>query len=59
MFHLDVLLMSLDARLFMRESLKYDGKPPPETRLYMGQVGGVLVPIGSVMCFISRDELEN
>jgi hypothetical protein len=33
-------------RLFARETLKFNGKPPPEVRLYMGQVGGVLVPIG-------------
>ncbi|KZP19408.1 MFS general substrate transporter [Athelia psychrophila] len=33
-------------RLFEREMLKFDGRPPPETRLYMGQVGGILVPIG-------------
>lgn len=32
--------------LFVRESIKFDGKPPPETRLYMGQLGGILVPIG-------------
>ncbi|KZT01401.1 MFS general substrate transporter [Laetiporus sulphureus 93-53] len=28
----------------MRE--KYDGNPPPETRLVIGQVGGILAPIG-------------
>ncbi|KAL0953075.1 hypothetical protein HGRIS_007275 [Hohenbuehelia grisea] len=33
-------------RVFARESLKYDGNPPPETRLLMGQVGAILVPIG-------------
>jgi len=29
-----------------REGLKYNGKPPPETRLVMGQVGGILAPLG-------------
>jgi len=33
-------------RLFANESLKFNGKPPPEIRLYMGQLGGILVPIG-------------
>ncbi|KZP20629.1 MFS general substrate transporter [Athelia psychrophila] len=33
-------------RLFERETLRFKGHPPPETRLYMGQVGGILVPIG-------------
>ncbi|KAN0080431.1 Major facilitator superfamily domain containing protein [Tylopilus felleus] len=33
-------------KLFARESIKYDGNPPPEVRLIMGQVGAVLVPIG-------------
>ncbi|KAF8547289.1 MFS general substrate transporter [Imleria badia] len=32
--------------LFAREAAKYDGHPPPEVRLIMGQVGGILVPIG-------------
>jgi hypothetical protein len=34
-------------RLFAIESLKFNGKPPPEIRLYMGQLGGILVPIGT------------
>ncbi|KZP29647.1 MFS general substrate transporter [Athelia psychrophila] len=34
--------------LFAHEEKKYNGHPPPETRLYMGQVGGILVPIGLV-----------
>ncbi|KZP11343.1 hypothetical protein FIBSPDRAFT_871473, partial [Athelia psychrophila] len=25
-----------------KETLKSDGRPPPETQLYMGQVGGIL-----------------
>ncbi|KAJ8593269.1 MFS general substrate transporter [Rhizopogon salebrosus TDB-379] len=33
-------------RLFARESAKYNGDPPPETRLIMGQLGAILVPIG-------------
>ncbi|KAG2151542.1 major facilitator superfamily domain-containing protein [Suillus clintonianus] len=33
-------------RLFAREAAKYNGDPPPETRLIMGQVGGILVPVG-------------
>ncbi|KAG2111482.1 major facilitator superfamily domain-containing protein [Suillus clintonianus] len=32
--------------LFAREAAKYNGDPPPETRLIMGQVGGILVPVG-------------
>ncbi|KAF8550116.1 MFS general substrate transporter [Imleria badia] len=32
--------------LFAREATKYDGNPPPEVLLIMGQVGGILVPIG-------------
>jgi hypothetical protein len=35
-------------RLFDRQMTKFDGKPPPETRLYMGQLGGLLVPIGKM-----------
>ena len=34
------------SRHFSRETAKYNGDPPPETRLIMGQVGAVLVPIG-------------
>ncbi|KZP15705.1 hypothetical protein FIBSPDRAFT_76288 [Athelia psychrophila] len=33
-------------RLFGKETLKSNGRPPPETQLYMGQVDGILVPIG-------------
>lgn len=33
-------------RLYARETAKYDGDPPPEMRLIMGQVGGILVPVG-------------
>ncbi|KAI6167729.1 MFS general substrate transporter [Pisolithus thermaeus] len=33
-------------RLFEREAKKFDGTYPPEVRLIMGQVGGVLVPVG-------------
>ncbi|KAH7921993.1 MFS general substrate transporter [Leucogyrophana mollusca] len=32
-------------RIFAREAAKFDGKAPPETRLIMGQVGGILVPL--------------
>lgn len=32
--------------IFRRETKKYDGHPPPESRLYMGMVGAILVPIG-------------
>ncbi|KAF7421327.1 hypothetical protein PC9H_011849 [Pleurotus ostreatus] len=32
-------------RRFARQSLIYDGNPPPEARLIMGQVGAILVPI--------------
>ncbi|KAF7965778.1 hypothetical protein HWV62_41808 [Athelia sp. TMB] len=41
--------------LFAREEIKYKGNPPPEIRLFMGQVGGVLVPIvpfGSGILFV-------
>ncbi|KZP11337.1 hypothetical protein FIBSPDRAFT_871452, partial [Athelia psychrophila] len=27
-------------------TLKFNGRPPPEAQLYMGQVGRILVPIG-------------
>ncbi|PCH41178.1 MFS general substrate transporter [Wolfiporia cocos MD-104 SS10] len=33
-------------RFNRRQMEKYNGKPPPETRLVMGQVGGILAPIG-------------
>ncbi|KZP15700.1 hypothetical protein FIBSPDRAFT_866830, partial [Athelia psychrophila] len=29
-------------RLFGKETLKSNGRHPPETQLYMGQVGGIL-----------------
>ncbi|KAG6377998.1 major facilitator superfamily domain-containing protein [Boletus reticuloceps] len=32
-------------KLFAQEAIKHDGNPPPEVRLIMGQVGGILVPI--------------
>ncbi|OBZ71923.1 putative drug/proton antiporter YHK8 [Grifola frondosa] len=31
---------------YRREAALYDGHPPPEVRLVMGQVGGILAPIG-------------
>jgi hypothetical protein len=34
-------------RLFKREAQKHGGQAPPETRLIMGQLGGILVPIGT------------
>ncbi|KAF9462855.1 major facilitator superfamily domain-containing protein [Collybia nuda] len=33
-------------KLFRREAAKHGGEAPPETRLIMGQLGGILVPIG-------------
>ncbi|KAJ7282653.1 major facilitator superfamily domain-containing protein [Mycena rebaudengoi] len=33
-------------RVFSREAAKYGGEAPPETRLIMGQLGGILVPLG-------------
>ncbi|KAI5117818.1 hypothetical protein M0805_004948 [Coniferiporia weirii] len=33
-------------RLYKRETLKYNGHPPPEMRLLMGMPGGVLVAVG-------------
>ncbi|KII94713.1 hypothetical protein PLICRDRAFT_47737 [Plicaturopsis crispa FD-325 SS-3] len=33
-------------RVYARAIVKYNGSPPPEVRLYMGMVGGVLVPLG-------------
>lgn len=38
-------------RLFVHETLKFHGEPPPETRLYMGQLGGILVPLGKEHSF--------
>lgn len=35
-------------KIFACEALKFHNKPPPETRLYMGQLGGILVPIGLI-----------
>ncbi|KAG2101785.1 major facilitator superfamily domain-containing protein [Suillus cothurnatus] len=32
--------------LYARETAKYNGDPPPEMRLIMGQVGAILVPVG-------------
>ncbi|KAG1763905.1 major facilitator superfamily domain-containing protein [Suillus placidus] len=32
--------------LYAREAAKYNGDPPPEMRLIMGQVGAILVPVG-------------
>ncbi|KAG2110083.1 major facilitator superfamily domain-containing protein [Suillus cothurnatus] len=36
----------LISRLYARETAKYNGDPPPEMRLIMGQVGAILVPVG-------------
>ncbi|KAF9494684.1 MFS general substrate transporter [Pleurotus eryngii] len=33
-------------RHFLRQRQKFEGSPPPETRLFMGQVGAILVPVG-------------
>jgi hypothetical protein len=33
-------------RVFAREAENHGGKAPPETRLRMGEVGGLFVPIG-------------
>ncbi|KAG6918465.1 hypothetical protein DXG01_014092 [Tephrocybe rancida] len=33
-------------RLFEREATMHGGRAPPETRLIMGKLGGVLVPFG-------------
>ncbi|KAF4588404.1 hypothetical protein EYR40_009954 [Pleurotus pulmonarius] len=33
-------------RHFLRQRQKFEGSPPPETRLIMGQVGAILVPVG-------------
>lgn len=35
-------------RIFKRANEKYNGHPPPEVRLYQGQIGGILVPIGLI-----------
>ncbi|KAF4568662.1 hypothetical protein EYR36_010675 [Pleurotus pulmonarius] len=32
-------------RHFLRQRQKFEGSPPPETRLIMGQVGAILVPV--------------
>ncbi len=32
--------------LFRETAKKHNGNPPPETRLFMGQVGAILAPIG-------------
>ncbi|KZP27175.1 hypothetical protein FIBSPDRAFT_853898 [Athelia psychrophila] len=33
-------------RLFGKETLKSNGRPPSDTQLCLGQVSGILVPIG-------------
>ncbi|KZP23198.1 hypothetical protein FIBSPDRAFT_1043119 [Athelia psychrophila] len=33
-------------QIFEREKFKLNGHPPPETRMCMDQVGGILVPTG-------------
>ncbi|KAF5390138.1 hypothetical protein D9757_003787 [Collybiopsis confluens] len=35
-------------RLYAREAERHGGVLPPESRLYMGEVGGVLTPLGMV-----------
>ncbi|KAG2353275.1 MFS general substrate transporter [Suillus spraguei] len=37
---------SFSLALYARETAKYNGDPPPEMRLIMGQVGAILVPVG-------------
>lgn len=52
----DILLESRSFtfyRFFLRSAVKYGGKPPPEIRLYMGQLGGILVPISTLLIFLS------
>ena len=36
------------ARIQARSAIKHGGKAPPEARLYMAQLGGILVPIGNI-----------
>ncbi|KAG9217484.1 hypothetical protein CCMSSC00406_0008596 [Pleurotus cornucopiae] len=36
-------------RHFLRQRQKFEGSPPPETRLIMGQVGAILVPVGKTL----------
>jgi len=43
---LAVLMQPFWNRFNKREAARYNGSPPPETRLVMGQVGGVLAPLG-------------
>ncbi|KDQ64285.1 hypothetical protein JAAARDRAFT_52255 [Jaapia argillacea MUCL 33604] len=35
--------------LYRRQQAHYGGKPPPESRLEMGKVGGILIPISLLM----------
>lgn len=44
-------------RVFEREAEKNGGVAPPEARLYMGEIGGVLTPLG--MLFSSRATSSN
>ncbi|KAG2032365.1 major facilitator superfamily domain-containing protein [Suillus americanus] len=45
-FSIKSILMVLISRLYARETARYNGDPPPEMRLIMGQVGAILVPVG-------------
>ena len=44
--HIDVSLKKHYISINRKEIIKYNGAPPPESRLYSGMVGGLLVPIG-------------
>ncbi|RDX53096.1 MFS general substrate transporter [Lentinus brumalis] len=45
--------------VFRREGLKHNGHPPPEVRLLIAQVGGVLAPVGLfIMAFTTYKQVH-
>lgn len=46
--------LMLQARVFARENAKHGGNAPPEVRLIMGQLGGILIPIGETLRLTSH-----
>ncbi|KAI0334806.1 MFS general substrate transporter [Cubamyces sp. BRFM 1775] len=45
--------------LFRRKAVKHNGHPPPEVRLIIGQVGGILAPIGLfIMAFTTYKQVH-
>ncbi|KAI0637769.1 MFS general substrate transporter [Trametes polyzona] len=46
-------------RLFRREAIKHEGHPPPEVRLFIGQAGAILAPLGLyIMAFTTYKQVH-